>query len=157
RRHEGHLVPDLPTSPGENARVLPPPHVRVPDEQILNPATRTKRLFAGDPLDSHLGKKAASILRQSIDDLRHPDEMRELGMAIFLDRPFARIQDPTVSDSSPLFSYLAFSQYIANERFRYLADGLALLPDPVQRGTLEQALAALKVPGIPVKDVTGDG
>jgi hypothetical protein len=30
--------------------VLPAPHVRVPEEQILNPGKRTKRLYFGDPL-----------------------------------------------------------------------------------------------------------
>src|SRR5262249_9424143 len=43
RQYEGHLVPDAPTSPGENARVLPSPHVRVPEEQILDTSQRTKR------------------------------------------------------------------------------------------------------------------
>src|SRR5262249_45958557 len=54
RQYEGHLVPDAPTSPGENSRVLPPPHIRVLDEQILNPSRRTKRLYDGDPLDFYL-------------------------------------------------------------------------------------------------------
>src|SRR5262249_35041333 len=37
RTYEGHPVPDAPTSPGENARAWPPPHERVPEEQITNP------------------------------------------------------------------------------------------------------------------------
>src|SRR5262249_54365310 len=36
RYYEGRAVPDAPTSPGENARVLPLPHYRVPEEQLLN-------------------------------------------------------------------------------------------------------------------------
>src|SRR5262249_25790696 len=55
RRYEGHLVPDTPTSPGENMRILPPPHVRVPEEQIYYPHRRTRRLYDGDPRDRHLG------------------------------------------------------------------------------------------------------
>ena len=35
RFYEGHLVPDAPTSPGENNRVLPGHPPRVPEEQIL--------------------------------------------------------------------------------------------------------------------------
>ncbi|MGH7227207.1 MAG: hypothetical protein ACRELF_28660, partial [Gemmataceae bacterium] len=34
RHYEGHAVPDLPTSPGENQRVLPSSHPRVPEEQL---------------------------------------------------------------------------------------------------------------------------
>src|SRR5205085_766792 len=43
RQYEGHLVPDAPTSPGENARVLPEPYGRVPDEQLLQPHRRSRR------------------------------------------------------------------------------------------------------------------
>src|SRR5262249_16067607 len=50
RRYEDHPVPNLPTSPGENNRVLPPSHPRVPEEQILQPARRTKRLYTDDLL-----------------------------------------------------------------------------------------------------------
>ncbi len=57
RRYEGWPVPDLPTSPGENNRVLPPSHPRVPEEQILQPSRRTRRLYAGDPLPLHLGPR----------------------------------------------------------------------------------------------------
>ena len=74
RRYEEWPVPDMPTSPGENNRVLPSSHPRVPEEQILQPSTRTRRLFAGDPLPSHLGKHAAEVLRQSATDLQHSEE-----------------------------------------------------------------------------------
>src|SRR5207249_2747834 len=50
RTIQGLPVPDAPTSPGENSRILPPPYERVPEEQILDPAKRTKRLFEGQPL-----------------------------------------------------------------------------------------------------------
>src|SRR5262249_37760659 len=43
RFYEGHPVPDWPTSPGENNRVLPTTHPRVPEEQILQPALRKRR------------------------------------------------------------------------------------------------------------------
>ena len=60
RRYEGHPVPDAPTSPGENMRILPPPHKRVPEEQILNLGKRKKRLFQGDPLPNHLGPRVGA-------------------------------------------------------------------------------------------------
>src|SRR5207248_10599286 len=83
RRYEGHPVPDLPTSPGENSRVLPPTHPRVPEEQILQPARRRRRLYADDPLPAHLGPRGAVVLRASVADLEHPAERRALGLALF--------------------------------------------------------------------------
>src|SRR5207248_9009402 len=35
--YAGHPVPDAPTSPGENLRVLPAPFGRVPEEQLHSP------------------------------------------------------------------------------------------------------------------------
>src|SRR5262249_40247822 len=45
RQYSGHPVPDQPTSPGENLRVLPPPFERIPEEQIFAIPRRTKTLF----------------------------------------------------------------------------------------------------------------
>jgi hypothetical protein len=42
--YTGHPVPDAPTSPGENARVLPEPFQRVPEEQLVQ-LTRRKRIL----------------------------------------------------------------------------------------------------------------
>jgi hypothetical protein len=151
--YEGHPVPDAPTSPGENARVLPPPHVRVPEEQIVRPDKRTKRLFAGDPLEQYLGEQARSILKLSIQDLHDPVELRELGMALFLDRPLGGGKGPPEPDQTPLLSYLAFSRSIARSRLRYLTKTLGLNPDLSELETLEKSLDALVVHGIPVADV----
>ncbi|HMF18723.1 MAG TPA: hypothetical protein VKE98_16060 [Gemmataceae bacterium] len=107
RFYEGHLVPDAPTSPGENARVLPPPYVRVPEEQLLEPAKRKKRLYDGDPLTGLIGNAARRILQQSMEDLFQSEELRELGRAIFIDRPI---------DESALLSHEAFSRAIAARR-----------------------------------------
>jgi hypothetical protein len=153
RLYEGHLVPDAPTSPGENARVLPAPHVRVPDEQITDPSRRTRRLFEGDSLDEFLGAEARGVLRQSIQDLEDPAELRELGMAIFLDRPFGQGKEPMELDRTPLFSYLAFSRSIALKRLHYLANELALIPDRAQYESYRRRLELLEVPGIPVMDI----
>jgi hypothetical protein len=120
RSSEGLLVPDAPTSPGENARVLPPPHQRVPEEQILDPSRRTRQLFADDPLTNHLGPHGQGILRESILDLRQAEEVRELGLALFLDRPLGVGKAPGEPDRTPLFSYVAFSRSIAERRLHLL-------------------------------------
>src|SRR5262249_22729605 len=53
--YEGLPVPDHPSSPGENARVLPPPYdERIPDEQFVDPSQRTRKLYDADPLTAHL-------------------------------------------------------------------------------------------------------
>ncbi len=135
RRYENHPVPEVPTSPGENNRVLPPSHPRVPEEQILQPARRTKRLYADDPLTKYLGENAAAVLRQSIADLHHPEERRELGLALFLDRPLGFAKAPGEPDATPLLSCEAYSQAIAQQRLRdlareaFLADCVQGLPD----------------------------
>jgi hypothetical protein len=125
RYYEGHPVPDSPTSPGENARILPSPYVRVPELQILDPSQRSKRLFVDDPLSAYLTTKGQEVLRQSILDLRKVAEVKELGMALFLERPLGVFKHPNEPDQTPLFSYEAFSASIAGQR---LAE-LRLLPE----------------------------
>jgi hypothetical protein len=120
RRYEGHPVPDAPTSPGENARVLPPPHIRVPEEQILEPGRRTRKLFAGDPLPAHMGPASRAAWVQSLHDLEQPAELRELGTAVFLDRPLGVFKAPGEPDQTLLMSYEAFSRTIAWERLEML-------------------------------------
>jgi hypothetical protein len=148
RRYEGHPVPDAPTSPGENARVLPPPHVRVPEEQITMPHRRHKRLYERDPLPGHLGPRAAEVLLQSAADLDHDDELRELGVGLFIDRPFSGAKSPGEPDLSPLIAYEAFSRSIAGQRLQ------ALVKEPLF-GVTDDAkwigrLRALPVAGVPV-------
>src|SRR5262249_34582305 len=106
---QGLPVPDAPTSPGENARVLPPPHVRVPEEQILNPAKRMKRLYDGEPL-MPLTTQVVEVMRQAMVDLHQPAELQELGTAIFLDRPLGGGKAPGEPDRTLLLSYVAFSR-----------------------------------------------
>jgi hypothetical protein len=145
RRYEEWLVPDLPTSPGENNRVLPPSHPRVPEEQILQPSRRTKRLYAGDPLPAHLGPRGAEALRQSASDLRHSEELRELGMALFLDRPFGA--------DAPLLASEAFSRSIAEQRLRDLAHEPNVMTDEER----DQFLSRLtETRGLPLDAIGGD-
>ena len=137
RFYEGLPVPDAPTSPGENSRILPPPHVRVPEEQF-DPEKRTRRLYAGEPLA--LGEQARAILRVALDDLALPSELQELGTATFLDRPLGAAKPPGETDRTMLFSMEAFSRPIAGKRLEVLldkADGMISSPDVAEwRGRL---------------------
>src|SRR5262249_36741605 len=65
RRCEGLPIPERPTSPGDNLRGLP--FAAVPDVQITDPSTRTRRLFADDPTDALLTPVARKVLARSIE------------------------------------------------------------------------------------------
>jgi hypothetical protein len=145
RRYEGHAVPDLPTSPGENMRVLPPSHPRVPEEQITQPSRRTRRLYMDDPLPDRSGTKTADLLRQSWADLGHPDEWREMGLAVFLDRPFGSGKAATEPDGTLLLSAEAFSPTIARERLHALAREIGVREDEPE---FERLLAHSEVRGL---------
>lgn len=149
QRYRGHLVPDAPTSPGENARVLPAPHSRVPDEQILNPHRRARQLFT----EEVFGENARAVLRQSIVDLQHPNELRELGMALYLDRPLGAWKAPGEPDQTPMLSYEAFSRTIAARRLALLGKDASLLPAD-ELANLQKALEALPVAGVPLSAVS---
>ena len=149
RRHcEGQRVPDLPTSLGENRRVLPEPFGRIAEEQILDPDRRSKSLFAGDA-SQLLTDKSRRILEQSLSDLEHDAELRELGMATFLDRPLGIFKHPTEVDRTPLLTYEAYSYQKARSRLDDLSrwgliSSYGRLPAHVRR--LEQCT----IDGIPV-------
>jgi hypothetical protein len=135
RHYEGHLVPDRPTSPGENARVLAPPHVRIPDEQIVDPSRRTRKLFVNDPLDGVWQPEGRAILEQSFLDLEHPSELLELGMALYLDRPLGVFKAPLEPDQTLLLSYEMFSRSLAERR---LHDLTVRWGDAIKPGTVEK-------------------
>jgi hypothetical protein len=156
RRYEGWPVPDLPTSPGENNRVLPPSHPRVPEEQILQPSRRTRRLYAGDPLPLHLGPRGAFVLRQSAVDLQHPEELRELGMALFLDRPFGAGKAPAEPDGTLLLASEAYSRSIAEQRLQALAREPGLLPDAECDACLRRLREGAETHGLSLNAVDGD-
>jgi hypothetical protein len=152
RRYEGHAVPDLPTSPGENMRVLPPSHPRVPEEQITQPARRSRQLYAGDPLLPRLGGRAAEGLRQSFHDLESPDEWRELGLAVFLDRPLGEGKAATEPDGTLLLSAEAFSPCIARQRLLALAGDVGIRSEDA---CLQRLLARPPLPGLPLDAIGG--
>lgn len=151
--YEGHYVPDAPTSPGENARVLPAPFARVPEEQLLHPAKRRRRLYEGDPIAKHLGKHGQAILLQSMRDLDSADELREQGLAVFIDRPLGAGKLPGEPDQTPLLSYLAFSRSIASRRLselEALGDGLGMA---IAVADLHARLANLPIAGMSLDEI----
>jgi hypothetical protein len=153
QRYEGHAVPDLPTSPGENMRVLPPSHPRVPEEQITQFARRSRQLYAGDPLLPRLRLgRIAEVLRQSFLDLEHPDEWRELGLAVFLDRPLGVGKAATEPDSTLLLSAEAFSISIARQRLLALASDLGI---DSEDAVIQRLLSRPPLPGLPLDAIGG--
>jgi hypothetical protein len=150
RTYEGLPVPQSPTSPGENARILPPPHVRVPEEEITDPARRSRKLFAGDPLPQYLGGRVRGLLHQSLLDLSHPAELKELGMALFLDRPLGAFKAPAEPDQTLLLSYEAFSRSVAERRLRQMEEDPDLFEDKSLCEQAGGALRDLKVEGLRV-------
>jgi hypothetical protein len=159
RHYEGHRVPDAPTSTGENARVLPAPMVRVPDEQIREASRRRRTLFADDPTDRLLGNTSRQAFARSLAELDLPEELLELGMAHYLDRPLGLAKEPGEVDRTPLVSYAAFSRSIARERLRELcswgciddarATSMLAALDPLRPdGVLASEIATRRRPGV---------
>jgi hypothetical protein len=121
RRYEGHLVPAAPTSPGENARVMPSSHPRVPEDELLQPHRRSRKLFAGEPIAGLLSPQALQVLQRSLDDLVEREEWIELGLGVFIDRPLGYAKAVGEPDQTPLFAYHAFSPSLARRRWQELA------------------------------------
>jgi hypothetical protein len=132
---------------------LPPPHTRVPEEQILNPVKRTRRLYADDPLSCRLGDRGQKVLRLSVQDLQHPAELRELGTALFLDRPLGFAKAPTEPDQTLLLSYVAFSRSIAERRLRQLADRVGFASAEEYEACRDRLEYRQEVNGIPAADL----
>jgi hypothetical protein len=144
----GLPVPDRPSSPGENQRIFSGLD-RLPEEQITNPEKRTRRLFEREPTIA-ICPQARSILHESGADLEHAVELRELGMALFLDRPLGVFKEPGEPDRTPLLSYEAFSVAIAGRRLEALANDpdIAFPSETVERAmaTLTGRLCAIGLP-----------
>ena len=156
RRYAGHPVPDLPTSPGENSRVLRG-HSRVPEEQILQPAKRRRRLYTGEPpLCADAFPHVADLLTESVRDLAHPSELRELGTALFLDRPLGTAKAPPEPDHTPLFATVAFSRSITGQRLDALAHEPGLTVEPAVLTDCRRRLDVGEVQGLPLGAVPGD-
>jgi hypothetical protein len=156
RRYEGHPVPDVPTSPGENSRVLPRGG-RVPEEQILQPARRKRRLYSGEPpLCPEAFPHVADILTMGVRDLVRPSELREMGIGLFLDRPLGTDKPPAEPDNTPLLSTLAFSRSIALQRLDALARESGLTIEPEFLADCRRRLDEGEVQGVSLESVPGD-
>jgi hypothetical protein len=149
RQYRGHRVPDSPTSPGENNRLLPDPFVRVPEEQIADPGKRNKQLFLNAQFHECAAMREA--LEQSVADLGHPAERLELGLGIFLDRPFGFAKAIGEPDRTTLLSHEAFSWKIARQRLELLAeigDIGRIVWEERPRGVPSRFLAPRQRPGV---------
>jgi hypothetical protein len=122
RHYEGLPVPDAPTSPGENNRVLPAGLQRVPEHQVLNTHRRNRQLYAGQPLSRwRQFNRFPEVLAQSLCDLHGYDELLELGTGLFIDRPLGYGKEPGEPDYTPQLAHKAFSRSIARQRLKELA------------------------------------
>jgi hypothetical protein len=120
RHYEGQRVPDVPTSPGENARVVPGvPHLS--DEQLLQPLRRTRRLYEDEPTAALLGSPARELFAASLRDLDAARERAELGMALFIDRPLGYAKLPGEPDQTPLLAHECYSAQLAARRWQVLS------------------------------------
>ncbi len=158
KEHEGLPVTAVPTSPGENQRVLPqlpagfaPPHVD--DAEILEPRLRQNRLFEDDPLETTWPAAVPALLAVSASDLQQPAVLQTWGEALFLDRPLGVDRPPEAVDNTPLLSYVAFSRNMLNQRLRKLFQRGWI--DDVAAEQLLNAAAALEVPGFPAAQLPG--
>ena len=114
---EGLAVPDAPTSPGENRRLMPAPHRAVPEEQLNQPGRRSRRLFAERPIDWRAHR---NLLIAGLEELADPDMLLDLGTGLFLDRPFGLNKPPAALDLTPLLSYSLFSRKLAIGRLEQI-------------------------------------
>ena len=149
QHYAGLAVPDAPTSFGEQLQVLPASLPKVPVEQIENPASRRKRLFEQDPLQPYLQGKALRDLFPALKaDLQGAVELRELGAALYLDRPLGAFKEPGEVDRTPLAVYETFSRSVALQRLPELEEiGIVSRADVAM---LRDSLRALHVPGVGV-------
>ncbi|MCI0639119.1 MAG: hypothetical protein L0Y72_28360 [Gemmataceae bacterium] len=155
RYYEGLAVPDAPTTPGENVRVLPAPHVRVPEEQLTNVLKRTRRLYEGESLQGKIRSNVRHLIDESIQDLLDSAEWKLLGQAIFVDRPLDWADDSPHVHSSKLVSHLCFSRSIAERRaheLRQFSDGLGFYISAEKWQKLEELLRE-PIAGVPVASV----
>src|SRR5581483_9434659 len=118
--------------------------------QIQQPARRTRRLYDGDPLPSRLGPHARALLRQSWEDLSEPAERRELGLALFIDRPLGGGKHPAEPDATLLLASAAYSRSVAEARLRALAAEVGVDPHGPDAEALQ---SLLEVPGLPLEAI----
>jgi hypothetical protein len=82
-----------------------------------------------------------------LKDLDDPHELRELGSALFLDRPLGAAKQPGEPDRTPLLSHILFSRSVAERRLSALARLMNEITDH-----WATALASLPIDGQPLKE-----
>lgn len=161
RHYEGHFVPDMPTSPGENARVMCDDYPHVPEEQLTQLLRRRRRLFEGEPLTGLLGPRARAVLIRSVHDLADAAERAELGMAVFIDRPLGYAKAATEPDQTPLLAHETYSPSIALRRLDALGKLLEVLgvglPAPLLLDVRSDLRTAAPVAGLDASIVAPPG
>ena len=123
----------------------PPPHRRIPEEQLLQRGRRTRLLFAESPIN---WEAQHASLETCFTELATPEMLMELGTALYLDRPFGATKQPGSLDLTPLLSYELFSHSVARERLNRITKF-----DPKLGSKVEEALKKLEelqVSGLPV-------
>ena len=151
RHYEGHAVPDLPASPGENMRSAAAEPSRTPRKNRSRSQHRTRRLFADDPLLPRLRGQVAEILRQSFLDLDDAKEWRKLGLGVFLDRPLGVGKAAAEPDATLLLSAKGFSVSSARQRLLALAGDLGVKPEDPH---VQKLLARPSLPGLPLDAIS---
>src|SRR5262249_28321428 len=86
---------------------------------------------------------------------QHGDELRELGMATFLDRPFGGGKQATEPDETLLLSYQAFSRTIARRRLELLFSDEVLGSGSATLRPIWATFDALPLNGISVNGLPG--
>ncbi len=120
-RYEHHPVPDAPTSPGENARVIDPRGGRVPETQILQTLHRTRTLFPASSRLARLDHPSWQPILHAIGaDAASADFFESLGTAVFIDRPLGYEKAPAEPDATPLLAHRTFSSAVAERRWQEL-------------------------------------
>ena len=161
RHYQGHLVPDAPTSPGENNRVLRAPHARVPEDQLIHPHRRQRRLFADRPMSAFAGMSDIQrVLAVAIRDLEYAGERTELGVGLFIDRPLGYGKAVGEPDYTPMLAHEAFSVSIARKRVKelaMLARELALDVPADLFDSVDHALETTPVRGVPAARLAEPG
>ena len=157
KEHEGLPITPIPTSPGENQRVLPevPQAATEPvdEAEIMDPRLRRKQLFAGNELEATWSPAVRELLAVAAQDLDVPTALRTFGEALFLDRPLGVDRPPEAVDDTPLVSYLAFSRNALTYRLRKLFQWGWIDDDAAEQ--LLQAARQLEVPGFPAAQLPG--
>lgn len=120
RENQGLVVPSRPTTPGESQRVIPPFPVPLQDDaKAWQPSTRT--LFSDESILHESSASVRQVLEQSILDLSHSSEVRELGVGLFLDRPLGYAKAVGEPDLTLMFSHECHSFDLASRRLALLA------------------------------------